>query len=147
MGLCDEEWFVREKIWCLCGWGALPFPKTREGDFPTKDNKGLASNVRLLVYFLWAPYTPAPLLLPLKSRDFGNHKLSWFSGWFSFYQLQDEEHALAYRSKKSVCYTIYYRRLRLLWDQLSMRDSFQTKIGAHTPIDSKGSCREEFHLT
>lgn len=39
-----------------------------------------------------------------------------------FYQLQHEEHALV---QGEISVLDYYRRLRLLWDQLNMRDPFK----------------------
>lgn len=43
------------------------FPKTREGDFPTKDEKCLASNGMTCLLPL-SPYTPSPLFRLLKIK-------------------------------------------------------------------------------
>lgn len=108
--------------------GLLQFPKTREGDFPTKDEKCLASNEMTCVLPLSPIYTITSFATAKDIWDYISLILR-VDDSPSFHQLQHEEHALAYgkkKERKEVCYTIYYyRRLRLLWDQLNMRDPFQ----------------------
>lgn len=67
MGLCDD---AREKILCLCG---LQFPKTREGDFPTKDEKCLASNGMTCVLPLSPIYTVTSFVTAKDIWDYIRH--------------------------------------------------------------------------
>lgn len=80
---------------CAYADGSLLFPKTREGDFPTKDEKCLASNGMTCVLALIPIYTVTSFAT---AKDFRDYIGNFYSQDDSppFYQLQHEEHALAY---------------------------------------------------
>lgn len=75
--------------------GSLQFPKTREGDFPTKDEKCLASNGMTCVLPLSPIYTVASFATAKFFLDYISN-LNYQDDSPPFYQLQHEEHALAY---------------------------------------------------
>lgn len=66
------------------------FPKTREGDFPTKDEKCLASNGMTCLL----PLSPIYTVTSFSTAKDSKRNLD---SQATFYQLQHEEHALAYR--------------------------------------------------
>ncbi len=74
---------------CLCG---LQFPKTREGDFPTKDEKCLASNGMTCVLPLSLIYTVTSFATAKDIFDYISN-LDSQEDSPPFYQLQHEEHA------------------------------------------------------
>ncbi len=75
---------------------SLQFPKTREGDFPTKDEKCLASNGMTCVLPLSPIYTITSFATAKSIWDFISN-LDSQDDSKPFSQLQHEEHALAYR--------------------------------------------------
>lgn len=79
--------------------GSLPFFKTREGDFPTKDEKCLALNGMTCVLPLSPIYTVTSFVTAKEIFDYISHLYSQDDSP-PFYQLQHEEHALAYGSNK-----------------------------------------------
>ena len=81
---------------CAYVGGSLPFSKTREGDFPTKDEKCLALNGMPCV-LPWSPiYTVTSFATAKDIWDYISN-LYYQDDSPPFYQLQDEEHALAFR--------------------------------------------------
>jgi len=83
------------KKFCAYVDGSLQFPKTREGYFPTKDEKCLASNEMTCVLPLSPIYTVTSFATAKDIWETISH-LDSQDDSPPFYQLQHEEHALAY---------------------------------------------------
>ena len=97
----DLSWAYAMKNYLLgkksCAYvgGSLQFSKTREGDFPTKDEKCLASNRMTCVLPLSPIYTVTSFATAKEIWDYISH-LDYQDDSPPFYQFQHEKHALAF---------------------------------------------------